>query len=326
MGLMKVCLTRNIPGPALDLLKSKGFEVSVSLRDHPLTRPELLEFVAGADAIISLLTDQIDAPVFDAAGSQLKIVANYAIGFDNVDLLDAQRRKIVVTNTPSEVITQAVAEHTFALMLTLAKRVVEADQFMREGNYHCWDPNLLIGTQILNKTLGIVGLGRIGTVVAKAAVRGLGMKVLYTGPNRKADFEKEYGAEFKSLDDLLSQSDFVTLHVPGTPETHHLINRERLRLMKPSAFLINTARGSVISEKDLVEALSNKVIKGAALDVCEDEENVSLELRELKNVVLTPHIASATKEAREEMSRLAAANVIAVLEGRPPLNPAFISS
>lgn len=320
-----MAITRNIPGPAINLLKGKGYEVSVSLRDHPLSPQELLEFVAEADAIISLLTDKIDGHVMSAAGDNLKIIANYAVGFDNVELLEAKSRGIEVSNTPSAAITQAVAEHTLALIMALSKRIVEGDNLVKGDEYHGWDPNLLLGAQLRGKVLGIVGLGRIGFLVAQAAVRGLGMKVLYSGPNRKEDFEKEFAAEYRELPELLAEADFVSLHVPLTAETHHLINAQKLELMRSSAYLVNTARGPVVDEKDLIEALRNEVIAGAALDVFENELEISLELRSLKNVILTPHIASATLEARQEMGRLAAANVIEVLEGRKAPNPAFVS-
>ena len=323
---MKICITHDIPGPAIEVLQGKGFEVSLSIRNRPLERSELLEFVKGADAIISLLTDKIDAAVLDIAGPQLKIVANYAIGFDNIDLEAARSRGIIVTNTPSQTITDAVAEQTFTLMMALAKKLRASDEFIRDGNYHGFDPNLFIGTQLLGKTLGIVGLGRIGSVVARMAVKGMGMRVIYNSSSRKEDFEKEFGARFTTLDDLLCLSDFVTLHVPLTAETDHLIDGSKLALMKRSAFIINTARGGIIAESDLVKALEEGTIAGAGLDVFENENSVGVELRKLDNVILTPHIASATFEAREEMSRIAAENIIAVLSGKKPLNPAFISS
>lgn len=322
---MKVVFTQNIPGPAFDLLRACGYEVQLPQNDHQ-TRLELLSLIKDSDAILSLLTDKVDAQFLDSAGKQLKIVANYAIGFDNIDLKEAEKRGIVVTNTPSQTITDAVAEHTFALMVDLAKRIKEADKFVREDLYHGWNPNLLIGTQLLGKKLGIIGLGRIGSVVARIAVKGMGMKVFYTGPSPKEDFEKEFGAEFKTLDQLLSESDFVTLHVPLTPQTTHLINAEKLSLMKKTAYVINTARGPVIDEQALTLSLREGKIAGAGLDVFESEDHITESLRSLDNVILTPHIASATKEARDDMSRIAAENIIAVLSGKKPLNPAFISS
>lgn len=322
---MKVCVTHDVPDPAIEVLQGKGFEVSLSIRNRSLERAELLEFVRGADAILCLPTDKIDAAVLDAAGPQLKIVANYAVGFDNIDLKAAESRSVVVTNTPSQTVTDAVGEHTFALMIALAKKLKSADEFVREGNYHGFDPSLFIGTQLLGKTLGIVGLGRIGSVVARIGVKGLGMRVVYNSLNRKEDFEKEFGARFVTLDDLLTLSDFVTLHVPLTPETHHLIDASKLALMKRSAFIINTTRGSIIAESDLVKALQEGTIAGAGVDVFENENSVSPALRLMDNAILTPHTASATLEAREEMSRISAENIIAVLSGRKPLNPAFIS-
>lgn len=322
---MKVCVTRKIPGPAVSLLKQKGYDVSVSFRDHSLTRDELLEFVGGASAIISLLNDKIDAQVFEAAGPQLKVVANYAVGFDNVDLEEATQRGIVVTNTPSPVITQAVAEHAMALILALAKKITEGDSYIRRGLYHGWDPELCLGLQVKGKTLGIVGLGRIGTSLAQIAKAGLGMNILYTGPNRKNDFDQQFGARFVSLDELLSESDFVSLHTPLTPETTHLINLDKIELMKKSAYLINTARGGVVDETSLILALKEGLIAGAGLDVFEDEKSVNSEFYVLPNTILTPHIASSTIEAREDMSRMAAENVISALEGKTPPNVAYIS-
>ena len=317
---MKVCVTRRISGPVIELLKEAGLDVSVSLRDHPLSREELLEFVSGASAIICLLTDKIDKDVFEAAGPQLKVVANYAIGFDNIDLAEARRLNIIVTNTPSPTITTAVAEHTLALILGLAKRVTEADELMREGGYKGWDPNLLNGVELRGKTLGIVGLGRIGIAVCRMAVFGFGMKVLYTGPNPKKEIAAEMGGKFVTLEALLEESDFVTLHVPLTPETRHLINLENLRLMKKTAYLINTSRGPVVSEKGLVEALSKGVIAGAGLDVFENEPELASGLTELENIVLTPHIGSSTIESRTKMSEIAAKNILAVLTGQKPSN------
>lgn len=323
---MKVCVTHDIPGPTIKLLQDQGFEVSLSVRPRPLERAELLEFVKGASAVLSLLTDKIDAEVLTAAGPQLKIVANYAVGFDNIDLPAAKERGVIVTNTPSAAITDAVAEHTFGLILSLTKNILPAFKFIQADKYHGWDPNLLLGTQLLGKTLGIVGLGRIGTTVARMAANGFLMRVVYTGPNRKEDFEKEFEARFLTLEKLLAIADFVTLHVPLTPETRYLIGARELSQMKKTAYLINTARGPIVNETDLITALKGKAIAGAGLDVFENEREINLQLRRLENVVLTPHTASATQEARGEMARIAAENIIAVLHGRPALNPAVISS
>lgn len=318
--MSKIVITRKIPPPAEEMLKAAGYEVTTSPKPRVLSREELKNFVVGADAIICLLTDKIDGEILDAAGRQLKIVANYAVGFDNVNLPDAKTRGVAVTNTPG-VLTEAVAEHTFALILALSKHIVEADKFVRSGGYQGWEPDLFIGTQLMGQTLGIIGAGRIGSYVATAA-KGLGMKVIYQDVHPNADFEKATGAQLVDLPTLLSNSDVVTIHVPLLPDTKHLINAGTLGMMRKTAILINTSRGPVIDEVALVEALKNGIIAGAGLDVYENEPNLTPGLTELKNVVLTPHSASATPEARSAMSKIVADNVLAVLSGKPPLNPA----
>ena len=255
----------------------------------------------------------------DSFGSQLKIVANMAVGFDNINIEEAKKRGIIVTNTPG-VLTNTVAEHTFALMLAIAHRVVEADKFTRALKYQSWAPMLLLGNDLSGKILGVVGLGRIGSRVAYHAVKGFDMKVLYYDVNRNENFEKEFSAVYIPLENLLKQSDFISIHVPLLDSTRHLINAENLKLMKPSAYLVNTSRGPVIDEAALAYALANKVIKGAALDVFEFEPKITPELLQLDNVILTPHIASATEETRSKMSDLAATNIIEALEGRTPPN------
>lgn len=315
---MKVFITRQIPEAGPKLLQEAGHEVIVASQDAVISRDALLSGVKGADALLPLLTDKIDAEVMDAAGKQLKIIANYAVGFDNIDVQAAQERGIVVTNTP-EVLSETVAEHAFALMLALARRIPESDRFTRAGKYIGWAPMLLLGRDLSHKTLGVVGLGRIGSLVAKHAVRGFDMKALYYDVKPNADFEKEFSATFVSLDELLAQADFVSIHVPLLPATRHLINAERLNTMKPTAYLVNTSRGPVVDETALVEALSQNVIAGAALDVFENEPNLAPGLAKLDNVILTPHTASATIETRNIMAELAAQNIIAVLSGKEPL-------
>lgn len=319
---MKIFITRKIPDKGLTMLKEKGYELVVSLYDRVLAKDELIAVLAADryDAVLCLLTDSIDADVFNAAGKQCKIFANYAVGFDNIDVKAAAERGIVVTNTPG-VLTNTVAEHTIALMLAIAHRIAEGDRFTREGKYRGWEPELLLGTDVMGKMLGIVGLGNIGTKVGECAAQGFGMKIAYYDIRRNEAFEKSCSALFReSVDDILRDADFVSLHVPLTPQTRHLINAERLKLMKPSAYLVNTSRGQVIDEAALVEALRTGSIKGAALDVYEHEPNVTPGLTELPNVILTPHTASATEETRQAMSALAAENIIAVLEGRPAPN------
>lgn len=318
----KIFVTRRIPEKGLQLLRDKGHEVDVSDKDGVLSREELLTALKAKpyDAVLSLLTDKIDGQVMDAVPTA-KIFANYAVGFDNFNLEDAKSRNVVLTNTPG-VLTNAVAEHAVALMMAVAKRVVEADQFIRAGKYVGWAPMLLMGTELSGKTLGILGLGRIGLRTALHAVRGFEMKVVYYDIVRNEEFEREYGAVYEpTVEAVLKTADYVSINVPLLPTTHHLINKERLAMMKPNAILVNTSRGPVIDEAALVEALKNGVIRGAGLDVFEFEPKLAEGLKDLPNVVLTPHIASATEFARDEMSRIAAENIIAVLEGQTPPNP-----
>ena len=304
------------------MLHDKNYDIFVNeaALDRPAAKEEMLGGVNGADALLSTLTDKIDAEIMDAGLPTLKIIANFAVGFDNVDLEAAKQRNILVSNTPG-VLTNTVAEHTFALMLAIAHRISEGDRFSRAGLYKAWGPQLLLGTDISGKVLGIVGLGRIGSKVAEHAVRGFGMKVLYTDVKPSPEFEKEYGAVFvEKLEELLPQCDFVSIHVPLLDSTRHLFNEERLKMMEPTAYLINTSRGAVIDEKALAEALAGGVIKGAAIDVFEFEPAIAPELKQLENVIITPHIASATEETRNKMAELAALNIIEALEGRTPPN------
>lgn len=310
-----IFVTRRIPEAGITLLEHAGHDVRVYPNDHIIAREELLEGVKGVDAVLTMLTEKIDRQFFDAAGTGLKIVANYAVGYDNVDLKEATQRGVVITNTPG-VLTATVAEHTFALMLAISHRVVEGDRYFRAGRYKGWEPMLLLGNDIRGKTLGIVGLGRIGAEVATCAVRGFGMNVIYYDVTPNTGFEKEVGAIYKeTIEELLPLADYVSIHVPLLPATRHLINAERLRLMRPSAYLINTSRGPVIDEAALVAALAQGTIRGAALDVFEHEPEPAPGLTALDNAILTPHIASATEEARARMAELAATNIIAVLAG-----------
>lgn len=317
----KVFITRMVPQSGIKMLKDNGYGVVVNPEDKILEKEELITALKGQnyDALFCLLTDKIDREVMDSFGPQLKVIANMAVGFDNVDVEEAKKRGIIITNTPG-VLTDTVAEHTFALMLAIAHRIAEADKFTRAGKYTNWAPMLLLGSNLSGKTLGIIGLGRIGSRVAHHAVKGFEMKVLYYDVNRNEDFEKEFGAIFMALDDLLKQSDFVSIHVPLLDSTRHLINAENLKLMKQTAYLINTSRGPIVDEHALAISLSNGEIRGAALDVFEFEPKVTPELVTLDNVILTPHIASATEETRSKMSALAATNIIEALEGRIPPN------
>lgn len=318
----KIFVTRPIPKIGVDMLKIKKYDVVINEKaeSRAATKDELIAGAKDADAILSILTDRIDGEVMDAGLPTLKIVANYAVGFDNIDLEAAKQRKIMVSNTPG-VLTNTVAEHTFSLMLSIAHRISEGDRFSRAGKYHAWGPNMLLGTDLSGKTLGIVGLGRIGSRVAYHAAKGFGMNVLYTDLRPNADFEKEFGAQYvEKIDDLLPLCDCVSIHVPLLDSTRHLINESRLRIMKRSAYLINTSRGPIIDEKALASALLKGVIRGAAIDVFEFEPEIVPELKLLDNVILTPHIASATEETRNKMAEIAAQNIIEVLEGRTPPN------
>ncbi len=314
---LKVLVTRVIPEKGLELLR-KYFDVEVYCGPGTIPRAVLLSKVKGVDAVLSLLTEKIDSEVIDA-GARLKIIANYAVGYDNIDVAYANSKGIIVTNTPGN-LEDAVAEHTFALLFTLGRHVVEADAFVRGGKYRYWDPMLLMGTQFTGKTLGLVGLGRIGEAVALRA-RGLKMNVLYHDVVRHAEFEKASGVRFVSQDEVLKKSDFISLHVPLLPQTRHLISKKQFALMKKGVLLINTARGPVIDEKELVIALQQGKLGGAALDVFEFEPHIMKPLLRMKNVVFTPHIASATVEARDMMADVAARNIIAVLLGKKPISP-----
>src|SRR3989338_10224230 len=318
----KVFITRKIPEAGTEKLKKAGYEVEVNPEDRVLKKEELISFLKRGkyDAVLVLLTDKLDAEVFEAAGKQCKIFANMAVGFDNVEVAAAKKVGIMVANTPG-VLTDTVAEHTFALMLAIAHRIAEGDRFSRAGKYHGWEPMLLLGADVSRKTLGILGLGRIGSRVAHHAARGFDMKVLYYDVKRNEDFEKEFSAQYRlAAEEVLREADFVSIHVPLLPSTHHLIDAKRLKMMKPTAYLINTSRGPVIDEKALAEALKKGVIKGAAIDVFENEPRIEPELLKLENVILTPHIASATQEPRAKMAELAAENIILALAGQTPPN------
>lgn len=317
----RVFVTRAIPSAGLDLLMARAdMDIVVHPGENAISRDALLAGVRGADAVLAILTEKIDAEVLDAAGPQLKIVSNYAVGFDNVDIAACAARGITVTNTPG-VLTDAVAEHAIALMMAVVRRIPEAERFARAGKYKAFGPLLLLGSQLKGKTLGVVGLGRIGEGVAERAAKGLGMKVLYNDIRRDERLEAAIGAEYRaSADDVLREADVVSIHVPLLPATRHLINAERLAMMKNTAYLVNTSRGPVVDEAALAAALKHGVIAGAAIDVFENEPAIHPDLLGLENVVLTPHVASATIEARSAMAVLAAQAVLDALDGKTPQN------
>lgn len=297
-----VFITSRIPEEGINLLQRQGYHVKFGS----------LKQAKGAHALLCLLTDTVDAKVMDAIGPQLKVISNMAAGLDNVDIHEAVKRGIIFTNTPG-VLTEAVAEHTVALLLAVSRRVAEADRFVRAKKYKGWQVDLLLGQELQGKTVGIVGYGRIGSRVAAILEKGFGMRVVYHDEHRNEIAEKN-NARYVSFKDLLTVSDVVSLHVPLLPTTLHLIGEKELNSMKRGAYLINTARGAVVEEKALAKALQKGVIAGAALDVFEHEPKIESALLKAQNVVLTPHIASASNEARVAMAELAAQNIIAALE------------
>jgi len=313
----RIYVTRTLPQAGLDLLAAE-YDVEVNPHDRVATREELLAGIKGKDALLSLLTETIDAEVMDTE-PRLKVIANYAVGFNNIDVTAATERGIPVTNTPG-VLTETTADLAFALLMACARRVVEADRFMRAGKYEGWGPMLFLGRDIHDKTLGIVGFGRIGQAMAQ---RGLGfrMKILYNDAERASlELERAYNAEYRELPDLLRESDFVSLHVPLVESTRHLIGDAQLELMKTTAILINTSRGPVVDEKALVRALEAGLISGAGLDVFEREPEFEPGLAELANVIMVPHIASASVDTRTRMATMAAQNACAVMRGEMPPN------
>lgn len=311
----RVLVTRRIPQEGLNILE-ESCQVEVSEYDGVLPREILLQKVKGVDGILCLLTDNIDRKVMEAAGQSLRVISNYAVGYDNIDIEEATRRRIMVTNTPG-VLTETTADLTWALLMAVARRIAEGDRFVREGKFREWEPLLFLGDDVYGATLGIIGLGRIGQAVARRA-RGFNMQVIYFSHHRLEDKEKELGVTYYPFLELLAQSDFITLHVPLTRETYHLIGEEELKMMKKESYLINTSRGSVIDEKALIRALKEGWIRGAALDVFEQEPQVEPELLELEEVVLTPHLGSASRTTRTKMAILAANNLALALRGEIP--------
>jgi len=316
---MKVFVTRAIPAKALENLTHSGHEVEVSKFDRILTGQELIEKGKDCDAILSLLTDKITPEVIDQLGDKIKIISNYAVGFDNIDVAYATEKGIVITNTPCDEVNESVAEMTWAMMLALARRVVEADQVTRQGAYKGWEPAIFLGQLLRGKTLGIIGMGRIGGMVAKRA-KGFEMQVLYSNRSRDEKAEQETGAQFVEMDQLLSESDFLSLHVPLTDETRGMVNKEKFDKMKHGVILINTARGPIIKEQDLVEALRDGKVGGAGMDVYENEPIINPELVAMENVIMTPHIGSATHEAREAMGKLAVDALLQTFQDQMPGN------
>lgn len=318
MSKPHVFVTRMVPGNVLAPLYDVA-DVDVWEEDRPIPRDVLLKRVRPATAILSMITERIDAEVA-AAAPKLKIVSNYAVGYDNIDVDAMTQAGVQVTNTP-DVLAETTADLAFALLLGVARRILEGDRVMRANAYESWSPTFLAGTDVHSKTLGIIGLGRIGKAVARRA-RAFNMTVLYCNRTRlPASEEQELGVQYVDWETLLKTSDFISIHTPYSQETHHLINAAALRLMKPSAYLINTARGPIVDEQALVDALQAGRIAGAGLDVFENEPRAHPALTQMDNVLMTPHVGSATHECRIRMGQLAVGNIVNVLTGKPPLAP-----
>jgi glyoxylate reductase len=325
----RVLVTRQLPPAVMELLHD-SFELTVNPHDGPMPRQELLEALPGKEGLLSLLVDRIDGELLDTAGESLRIVANYAVGYNNIDLEAATSRGVAVSNTP-DVLTDTTADLALGLMLAVARRMVEADALTRpQGRFPGWGPMFMLGADLHHKTLGLIGLGRIGRAVARRA-QGFDMRVLYHQRNRlDQETEQKLGVEYRSLDQLLAESDFISPHVPLTADTKHLIGQRELGLMKERAFLVNTARGEVVDETALVKALENGLIAGAGLDVYENEPELHPGLLGLQKVVLIPHLGSATLETRTNMGLVAAGNLLALLvHGKVPpncLNPQVLEN
>jgi glyoxylate reductase len=313
----RIVVTGRVPEPALELLRETG-EVDARMQETPLPVDELHAAIAGADAVVTLLSDRVDDAFLDAAGPQLRVVSNVAVGYNNIDVAACTARGVLVTNTPG-VLTDATADIAMALILMVMRRLGEGERVIRSRTAWRWHMHYLLGASLQGKTLGIVGLGQIGTATARRA-RAFGMGIIYSGRRQaEEELEAELGATFFGLDDLLGTSDVVSLHCPLTAETQHLITAERLAQMRADAYLVNTTRGPVVDEAALAAALRDGVIRGAGLDVFEHEPEVHPALLELENAVLIPHLGSATIETRTAMAVLAARNAAAILNGGPPL-------
>jgi glyoxylate reductase len=313
---MQVYFTREIPVIAETLLKKKGITPVVYRKNNPIPKTTLIRNIRNADALISLLSDKIDISIIDAM-PKCKVIANYAVGYNNIDVVYAKSKGIIVTNTP-DVLTESTAEITLALTLACSRRLPEGQEMMKENKFKGWSPKLLLGIELTGKYFGIIGAGRIGTATAIRA-KAFGTKILYCSNHKNQLLETLTGASKVSLPKLLSISDVISLHLPLTPESFHLLNKNNLKLLKPTAILVNTARGEIVDENELIKILKNNKIFAAGFDVYENEPNINPDLLKLNNVVLLPHVGSGTVEARNKMAELAAKNVIAVLSGKKPI-------
>lgn len=315
MSKPKVYVTREIPQKGLDLL-ARECEVVVNPEDRALSREEIMEQMEGAQGLISLLSDPIDGEVIKS-NPDLKIISNYAVGYNNIDVKTATERGIMVTNTPG-ILTETTADLTFALLMAVARRIVESDKFTRAGKFKGWAPKLMLGTDIYGKTIGIIGFGRIGQAVARRA-RGFGMKILYYKRNPlSSEEETKLAAKYCEFEDLVKEADYITINAPLNDSTYHLFNKDVFKMMKDSAILVNAGRGPIVDESALVDALKSGEIAGAGLDVYEEEPEVHPGLIDLDNVVLTPHTGTGSVETRDKMAVMAVENLLAGLKGERP--------
>lgn len=312
---MKVFITRSLPGNIEKILRQKGHTVVTFKEDRPISKSELIKNARNADALISLLTDKIDSEIINSL-KKCKIIANYAVGYNNIDIDYAKSKNIIVTNTP-DILTNATADIALTLALACSRRAIEGHDFVKKKKFKGWAPKLLLGIEMSGKTIGIIGAGRIGQAVAKR-FKSFETKIIYYNRSRKYDLEKELGAKKVTLKKLVKDSDIISIQIPSTEETYHLLDKEHLSHLKPDAILINIARGEVVDEKYLIQLLKQRKIHSAGFDVYENEPDVNPELLKLPNVVLLPHLGSATIETRTKMARLCAENVIRVLDGKSP--------
>lgn len=317
MTRLKVFVTRPLPGNAINELR-KHCDVDLREEESIISHEELIEGVKGKDALLNILTDQVDSVVMDA-NKNLRIISNYGVGYDKVDVDAATKRKIIVTNTPGA-LTESTADLAMGMMISAARRMVEGDKFTRECKFEGWGPSMFLGQDVHGKTLGIIGLGRIGQAVAKRAHDGFGMKIIYNDPKNQEDFNKQFNAKLVDLDTLFKESDFISIHVPLNPHTRKMIGDKQFHQMKKTCVLVNTSRGAVMDQTALAKALKTHRIYSAALDVYEDEPKTPVELIPLPNVILLPHIGSASLETRSKMADLAVQSIIDYSKGKTPEN------
>jgi len=317
---MKVFITRKLPGKAFELLKQKKIPFDYYRKDQPIPGKLLLQKIKNCEALVSLLTEKIDKEVIDQMPS-CRIIANYAVGYNNIDVDCAKKKKIIVTNTP-DVLTESTADLTMALVLACARRLIEGEKLVRQGKFKGWKPNLLLGMELKGKTFGILGAGRIGSAVAKRA-EAFGTNIIYLDKKKNQLIEKEIGAKKVSLKYLLQNSDILSVHLPLNAETYHFMDREKLNQLKKNSILINTTRGEIIDEKALIGVLRQNKLMSIGLDVFENEPDLNPELLKFDNVLILPHLGSATLEARSAMAELAVRNVINILKGKPAITPVY---